>query len=774
MKEQVDFPKIIHNPYGWNHPYEQGPDERTPRDPVAGEAVVLQALSLPQDAFEQMNVLWQIEGDGKIYDQEGVRIEQNEGYSVWRFVMPEFPFGSHVTYHFKGYRNGNMTRSNNSEFDVSGWVKANQLTGTQKKDLELVLYWATERPGLRIQQRIWVDRERRLWLEWMPLMEETSPESNIKLKDLSQAELPVHIGRWLVSFEPAQACLLKISSTDGDFALCQRQAPELLLDGAGRVKQILCRFDSPEDEAFYGFGERFNALNQHGQSLDICVYNQYTNQGVRTYIPMPFFVSSQRYGFYLDTSQRVWFDMAGKQHGGWSFQAPLGSAQQLKACMIAKENLWDIVSEFQGLTGEPVLPPVWAFGPWMSSNDWNSQNIVMEQISLTRQHNIPVTVFVIEAWSDESTFYRWNDSQHPLKHPSEVFKLEDFTFPPEGRWPDPKSMIDELHSAGIRVVLWQIPILKKLLEADRILGPQPQHEADEAYMIEQGYCVHQADGDAYRVPPAWFRGSLVLDFTNPAAVDWWMGKRTYLLEEMGVDGFKTDGGEHVWGTDLKFHNGKTSDEMMNLYPKLYQQAFDGFLRKYRGEDGVLFSRAGFVGAQAHPCHWAGDERSTWDAFQASILAGLSLGISGVPFWGWDIAGFYGDVPDADLYLRATAMAVFCPIMQFHSDFNDRRLPSQDRTPWNIQQRSGNPEVISVYRKFANLRMNLLPYIVSEAHTACRSGLPMMRTLVLEYPHDPACADFPYQYMFGSSILIAPVTAPGGESVRCLPPGRLLD
>jgi|GEM_PF-2886877 len=145
------------------------------------------------------------------------------------------------------------------------------------------------------------------------------------------------------------------------------------------------------------------------------------------------------------------------------------------------------------------------------------------------------------------------------------------------------------------------------------------------------------------------------------------------------------------------------------------------------------------------------------------------------YWLRDIAGFGGGLPDPDLYLRATAMAVFCPIMQYHSDFNDRRLLSRDRTPWNVQAVTGDQEVLPVFRKFVNLRMNLVPYIASEALASCQTGLPLMRALTLEYPLDRDCAGFPFQYLFGSSLLVAPVTTPGDVQLQVyLPKGVWTD
>ncbi|KAF0105250.1 MAG: putative glycosidase, partial [Chloroflexi bacterium] len=331
--------------------------------------------------------------------------------------------------------------------------------------------------------------------------------------------------------------------------------------------------------------------------------------------------------------------------------------------------------------------------------------------------------------------------------------LLDYTFPPEGRWPDPKVMIDELHQYGTRLVLWQNPVIKFVEEREQL--DDTLNQADQAYATEHGYVVLKADGTPHRVEAhmPWFCNSLVLDFTNSEAADWWFKKREYLVTELGVDGFKTDGGEHLWDNETRFSNGMRGYTGINYYPLAYEATYDRYMEKHRKRDFVLFSRAGYTGAQLYPCHWAGDENSTWDAYRATLRALFNAGLSGFPFVGWDIAGFAGPLPSSDLYLRATAFSVFCPIMQYHSDVNHQRLPSRDRTPWNIQQQTGNMNVISIFRDYANLRMNLLPYLLSQAQISSKSGLPLMRTLPLVYPQDFTCRDYPYEYFFGDSLLV---------------------
>jgi alpha-glucosidase (family GH31 glycosyl hydrolase) len=313
----------------------------------------------------------------------------------------------------------------------------------------------------------------------------------------------------------------------------------------------------------------------------------------------------------------------------------------------------------------------------------------------------------------------------------------------------------------MKLILWQIPVMKLTAE------PHTQHNADRAWFEQESLGVRDPDGSLHRLRPSWFRGSYVWDPTNPASRDWWMAKRAYLLDDLGVDGFKTDGGEHLWGTTMQFGDGRRADELWNEYPQHYTEAYYQFAQK---NNGVTFSRAGFTGSQRSPIHWAGDEASTWDAYRHSLLAGLSAGISGIPFWSYDIGGFSGDTPSAELYLRSAAQAAFCPVMQYHSENFGHREPNHDRTPWNIQQQTGDERVIPIFRTFVNVRHNLMPYIWQEAQHSAASGEPMMRALKL---YDAQADD--YSYQFGRDLLVYPVVEADAETRTLrLPPGDWVD
>ena len=221
-------------------------------------------------------------------------------------------------------------------------------------------------------------------------------------------------------------------------------------------------------------------------------------------------------------------------------------------------------------------------------------------------------------------------------------------------------------------------------------------------------------------------------------------------------------------------DGRKGDELHNAYPNAYTGVYDTYIESKTGGNGVQFSRAGTSGAQANSIFWAGDQASTFGAFQEAVRAGISAGQSGIPFWAWDLAGFTGSFPSSELYLRSTAMATFSPVMQYHSE-KASPSPSEARTPWNVQARTGDTSVVPTFRKFANVRMNLVPYLYTEARNSSNTGLPLMQAMGIQYGSDTTASAQDQQYMFGRQLLVAPITAQGASAKNVyLPAGEWYD
>ena len=540
---------------------------------------------------------------------------------------------------------------------------------------------------------------------------------------------------------------------------------EWLVSAAGVHR---ARFTLPlaPGEHVVGFGERFDAVDQRGRRLDAVVFEQYKAQGRhgRTYLPMPFahVVGGAGWGFHVRTSRRTWYDVGVSTPDKLTVEVALGDKPSVDVG-IYHGTPTAVLTAFLDEVGRAEELPPWVFRLWASGNEWNTQDLVMSRMDTHRSLDIPVGVVVIEAWSDEEGIMIFRDATYPIAEDGRPHRAADFTF--SGAWPSPRAMVDELHSRGVKVILWQIPLLK----TDPGLGAQVRAVA--AAMVRDGHAVREADGTPYHNRGWWFPNALMPDLSVARTREWWTAKRRYLVEDLDVDGFKTDGGEHAWGHDLRYADGRRGDEGNNLFPVHYARTFGDLLRS-AGKAPVTFSRAGFTGSQAHGVFWAGDEDSTWEAFRSSVTAGLTAAACGIVYWGWDLAGFSGPVPDAELYLRAAAASTFMPIMQYHSEFNHHRTPIRDRTPWHVAETTGDERVVPAFRRFAVLRERLVAYLAEQARVAVTTDRPLMRPLFFDHPDTWA---YPSQYQLGDDLLVNPVTEPGATTwTTYLPAGGWVD
>lgn len=278
---------------------------------------------------------------------------------------------------------------------------------------------------------------------------------------------------------------------------------------------------------------------------------------------------------------------------------------------------------------------------------------------------------------------------------------------------------------------------------------------------DKGYLVRKPNGEVWQTD-FWQAGMGLVDFTNPAAREWFKDKVKALLNQ-GVDAIKTDFGERI-PRDVVWYDGSPKLSMHNWYTQLYNQAvFEAIEETYGKGNACLYARSATVGGQQQPVHWGGDCESTFNGMAQSLRAGLSLTSSGFGFWSHDIGGFEGAFPDPAVYKRWVAFGMFGSHSRLHGS-------TVYRVPWLFDEEDEKNGValvpgqtaVDVVREFTKLKLELMPYVYQLGLQPHVNGTPVMRSMFVEFPDDPACRTLDRQYMFGPSMLVAPVFTYSGE------------
>jgi alpha-D-xyloside xylohydrolase len=476
------------------------------------------------------------------------------------------------------------------------------------------------------------------------------------------------------------------------------------------------------DTAVYGLGERFGPLVKNGQVVDIWNADGGTGSE-QAYKNIPFAVTSAGYGVFVNDPGRVSFEVASEAVNRLQFSVP---GQSLEYLVIYGPEPRAILRNYTALTGRPPELPAWSYGLWLSTSFTTSYDeaSVTSFIDGMAERGLPLSVFHFDTfWMRE---FRWCD-----------FEWDPRTFP------DPAGMLARLKARGLRVCVWINPYIAQA---------SPLFAEGKA----QGYLLRQRDGGVWQTDQ-WQPGMAVVDFTNPAARDWYAAKLDGLLA-MGVDCFKSDFGERIPVDDVEYFDGADPERMHNYYTYLYNQTVFELLRKRRGDaDAVVFARSATAGSQRFPVHWGGDCDATFDAMAQMLRGGLSLGMTGFGYWSHDIGGFEG-TPDAAVYKRWIAFGLLSSHSRLHGS-------GSYRVPWLFDE-----EAVDVLRKFTRLKMRLMPYLLGAARQAAQDGTPMMRAMALAFPGDPACTYLDRQYMLGDDLLVAPVLTESGEVSYYVPAG----
>ena len=475
-------------------------------------------------------------------------------------------------------------------------------------------------------------------------------------------------------------------------------------------------------ELVYGTGERFTPFVKNGQSIDIWNADGGTSTE-QSYKNIPFFITNKGYGVLVNHPEKVSIEVATEMVTRTEFSVEGG---YLDYFLINGPSMKEVLTRYTDLTGKPSLPAPWTFGLWLSTSFTTNYDeaTVMSFIDGMLDRGIPLRTFHFDCfWMKE---FHWSD----FVWDSRVF-------------PDPAGLLRRIKAKGLNICVW----------INSYIG-QESAIFDEG--MEKGYFIIRTNGQVWQWD-MWQPGMAIVDFTNPAAYKWFQDKLEVLLD-MGVDCFKTDFGERIPSEGVVYYDGSDPKKMHNYYTYLYNKCVYELLERKRGKgEAVLFARSATVGGQKFPVHWGGDCWSDYESMEESLRGGLSLMMSGFGFWAHDIGGFE-NTSTADVYKRWVAFGLLSSHSRLHGS-------SSYRVPWVYDD-----EAVDVVRFFTRLKARLMPYLYKTAVETSVTGVPTMRSMVLEYTEDRTCHYVDKQYMLGDNLLVAPIFNDQSMAEYYLPEG----
>ena len=501
------------------------------------------------------------------------------------------------------------------------------------------------------------------------------------------------------------------------------------------------------DEQFFGLGEKTGTLNRRGKNYkmwnsDRPCYSVTEDPIAKS---IPFFMSSYRYGIFLDNTYKTEFKFGTESSDFYSFEAPDGAFVYY---FIYGKDYKEIQQQYIALTGQPIMPPKWALGFAQSRGLYTKENQVLEVAAEFRKRKIPIDIIYQDiGWTQNLQDFEWR----------------------KGNYTNPKAMLKKLKDNGFKMIVSQDPVVsqkdnKQWTEADKL-----------------GYFVKDVrTNKAYDMPWPWGGNCGVVDFTIPEVADWW-GKYQQKPIDDGISGFWTDMGEPAWSNEEDIdrlnmkHRIGMHDEIHNIYGLTWDKVVKEQFEKRNPNKRIFqMTRSAYAGLQRYTFGWTNDSGSGsdvldgWAQMENQVAVGISAGLGGIPFWTTDISGYCGDITDypamAELYTRWMQFGIFCPLSRAHHE-GDNAVE-----PWMFG------EVAEKNTKAAiELKYQLFPYLYTYSKKAHDIGLPITRGLFMEYPNDAEAAKIDNQFMFGEEILVAPVLKKGERVKRVyLPEGEWID
>ena len=513
------------------------------------------------------------------------------------------------------------------------------------------------------------------------------------------------------------------------------------------AKGVKARKVLRSDEQFFGLGEKTGTLNRRGKNYkmwnsDRPCYSVTEDPIAKS---IPFFMSSYRYGIFLDNTYKTEFKFGTESSDFYSFEAPDGAFVYY---FIYGKDYKEIQQQYIALTGQPIMPPKWALGFAQSRGLYTKENQALEVAAEFRKRKIPIDIIYQDiGWTQNLQDFEWR----------------------KGNYTNPKAMLKKLKDNGFKMIVSQDPVVsqkdnKQWAEADKL-----------------GYFVKDVrTNKAYDMPWPWGGNCGVVDFTIPEVADWW-GKYQQKPIDDGISGFWTDMGEPAWSNEedtdrlnMKHRIGM-HDEIHNIYGLTWDKVVKEQFEKRNPNKRIFqMTRSAYAGLQRYTFGWTNDSGSGsdvldgWAQMENQVAVGISAGLGGIPFWTTDISGYCGDITDypamAELYTRWMQFGIFCPLSRAHHE-GDNAVE-----PWMFG------EVAEKNTKAAiELKYQLFPYLYTYSRKAHDIGLPITRGLFMEYPNDAEAAKIDNQFIFGEELLVAPVFKKGERVKRVyLPEGEWID
>ncbi len=477
-----------------------------------------------------------------------------------------------------------------------------------------------------------------------------------------------------------------------------------------------------DDEHFVGLGEKTGNLDRKGNGYTNWNSDEYGYSVTQDplYSSIPFYIGihhNLNYGIFLDNTFQTDFNFGASNNRFSSFGARGG---EMNYYFIYNTRLADVIGSYTWLTGRMPLPPLWSLGYQQNRYSYYPATEVMRVARTLREKRIPADGITLDIhYMDQYQLFTWNKS----------------------RFPNPALMNDSLRKMGFRTTVIVDPGIK-------VEKGAPAYESG----LKEDVYIKYADGEPYtgQVWPGWCNFT---DFTSVKGRNWWH-KQVKFFEDSGVSGIWNDMNEiSTWGQKMPDnvvfdYDGKVTThlEAHNVYGmQMARSSYEGAVEQFK-ERPFILSRSGFAGLQRYSAIWTGDNRSEDNHMLQGVRLLNSLGLSGVSFTAMDIGGFTGN-PSIPLYTRWIQLGAFIPYFRNHTALNTKASE-----PWSFGE-----DVLDISRNYISLRYQLLPYLYSTFYESTQNGMPVMRSLAINYTFDPKILlpDYQNQYEFGNAFMVAP-------------------